>query len=156
MFSMFASIESLYFITKCFWNIGVSKNFSAKYTCRSSLFTLFVKKVLLKSPRIFVSSLKCFLERSPLLDRIFCFKLFLKYLFLSESANSRSVVFLLISQLFVKSDKSMIIAESLVLEFCTVVVKCGKTFQYIRFATMIEWICIFGNTLGNIKELRFK
>ena len=71
------------------------------------------KKFLLNLPRIFASSLKCFLEHRLLLDYIFCFKLFLKYrsaitshlkqfellfqiLFLNESSNSRNVLFLLI------------------------------------------------------------
>ena len=133
MFSMLISIESLYVITKCFWNIDVSTNFSAKYTCRSFLSSLFDKKLLLKSLGIFVSLLKCFLESTPLLHRIFCFKLFLKYwsavtshlkqlellfriLFLSESENSRNVGFSLIVWLFVKGDKFMIIAEPLLLE----------------------------------------
>ena len=79
MFSLFVSIESLHVTTKCFWNIGVPTNCSAKYTCRSFLLSLFIKKLLLKSPGIFVSSLECFLEPSPLLDWIFYFKLFLKY-----------------------------------------------------------------------------
>ena len=43
-------------------------------------------------------------------------ELLFRIIFLSESANSRNVVFLLIAWLFVKSDKSMIIDESLVLE----------------------------------------
>ena len=135
---MFVNTESLCVITKCLSNIGVSTNFSAKYTCRSFLLSLFVKKpvwrfhYLSEVSGILVSSLKCFLKPSTLLDRLFCIKLFLKYrsaitshlmqlelsfriLFHSECTNSRNV-FSFIAWLFIKSDKSMIIAESLVLE----------------------------------------
>ena len=85
MFSMFINIESLYFITKFFWNIGVSTNLPLNIHAYHS-FCHYLSRNLsedltncLKSPGVFFSSLKCFLKPSPLLDRIFCFKLFLKY-----------------------------------------------------------------------------
>ena len=62
MFSVFASIESLFLITKYFWNIVVSK-----HTCRWFLLSLFVEKILLKSPGISVSSLNVSWKQVPCL-----------------------------------------------------------------------------------------
>ena len=164
-------------ISKCFWNIGASTNFPAKYTCRSLLLSLFVKTLLLKSPGIFVSSLKWFLESSFLLHWIICLKLFFKCSLNSVRCNITSqttwpTIQNSFSWWICKFRKCCIFVDSMTFcedrqtyDYCwiigfgvssTLVVTCGENFQYIRFATIIEWICIFDNTLGNMKELRFK